>query len=74
MVSPITGFFLRKMLRTQYGPVGARLSDSRDPIFSNFRDMVIIFSDSRFPNRVRKKPLKNLPDILLMSFAIHEPA
>jgi len=25
------------------------LSDSRDPIFSSFRDLMIIFSDSRDP-------------------------
>jgi len=27
-------------------------SDSRDPIFSDFRDPMIIFCDSRDPNRV----------------------
>jgi len=37
---------LREMLGTQYGSVGADFSDSRDPI--------IIFSDSRDPNRVPK--------------------
>ena len=35
---------------------------SRDPIFSDFRDPMIIFSDSRDPNRVPKTPLKN-PDL-----------
>jgi len=41
--------------------VGTRFSDSRDPIFSNSRDLMIIFSDSRDlifnsrdPNRVLK--------------------
>jgi len=32
------------------------LSDSRDPIFSDSRNMIIIFSDSRDPNRVPKIP------------------
>jgi len=31
-------------------------SYSRDPIFSSFRDPMIIFSDSRDPNRVPKTP------------------
>jgi len=56
-------FFLRKMLGTRYGPVGTRFSDSRDPIFSNSRNLMIIFCDSRDPifnsrdpNRVPKTP------------------
>jgi len=32
-----------------YGP---DFSDPRDPIFSEFRDPMIIFSNSRDPNRV----------------------
>jgi len=36
-----------------YGP---DFSDSRDPIFSDFRELMIIFSDSRDPNRVPKTP------------------
>jgi len=35
---------------------GPEFSDSRDPIFSDSRDSVIIFSDSRHPNRVPKTP------------------
>ena len=31
-------------------------SDSRDPIFYVFRDRMLIFSDSRDPNRVPKTP------------------
>jgi len=49
------------MLGTQYGP---DFSDSKDPIFSNSRDPLIIFSDSRDPifnsmnpNRVPKHQL-----------------
>jgi len=30
-------------------PQGLDFSDSRDPIFSDFRDPMIIFSDSRDP-------------------------
>jgi len=37
---------------------GTDFSDSRDQIFSDFRDPMIIFSDSRDPNRVPKTPLK----------------
>jgi len=44
---------------------GPDFSDSRDPIFSNYRDPMIIFSDSkdpilnsRDPSRVPKTPLK----------------
>jgi len=51
------------MLGTQCGPVGTRFSDSRDPIFPDSRDPMIIFSDSRDlifnsrdPNRVPKTP------------------
>jgi len=51
------------MLGTRYGPVGTRFSDSRDPIFSDSRNLMIIFSDykdtifnSRDPNRVPKSP------------------
>jgi len=33
---------------------GPDFSDSRDSIFSGFRDPMIIFSDSRDPNRVTK--------------------
>jgi len=32
------------------------ISDSRDPILSDFRDPMIIFCDSRDPNRVPKTP------------------
>jgi len=35
---------------------GPDFSDSRDLIFSNFRDLMIIFSDSKDPNRVPKTP------------------
>ena len=55
--------FLMKMLGTRYGSVGPDFSDSRDPIFSYFRNPMIIFSDSRDPiwnsrdpNRVPKMP------------------
>jgi len=37
---------------------GPDFSDSRDPIFSDFRDPMIIFSDSKGPNRVPKTPKK----------------
>jgi len=33
---------------------GPDFSDSRDPIFSDSRDPMIIFADSRDPNRVPK--------------------
>jgi len=55
--------FLRKILGTRYGPVGTDFSDSRDPIFSDSGDPMIIFSDSRDPifnsrdpNRVPRTP------------------
>jgi len=48
--------FLRKILGTRYGPVGTDFSDSRDPIFSDSGDSMIIFSDSRDPNRVPRTP------------------
>ena len=41
--------FLRKMLGTRYESVGTDFSDSRDPVFSDGRDPMIIFSDSRDP-------------------------
>jgi len=51
------------MLGTQCGTAGTRSSDSRDPIFSDPNDPMIIFSDSRDPilnstdpNRVPKTP------------------
>jgi len=55
------------MLGTQYAPVGTRFdfrdSDFRDPFFSDSRDSMIIFSDSRDaifnsrdPNRVPETP------------------
>jgi len=37
------------MLGTRYEPVGTRFSDSRDPIFFDSRDPMMIFSDSRDP-------------------------
>ena len=37
---------------------GPDFSDSRDPIFSDFRDLTIVFSDSRDPNWVPKTSLK----------------
>jgi len=37
---------------------GPDFSDSRDPIIYDFRDPMIIFSDSRDPIRVPKKRLK----------------
>jgi len=39
---------------------GPDFSDSTDSIFSDFRDPMIIFADSRDPIRVPKTPLKNL--------------
>jgi len=33
----------------------------RDPIFSNSKEPMMIFSDSRDPNGVPKTPFKNLP-------------
>jgi len=43
------------MLGTQYGPVGTRFSDSRNPmkIFSDSRDPIF---NSRDPNRAPKTP------------------
>jgi len=35
---------------------GPDFSDSSYPIFSGFRDPMIIYSDSRGPNRVPKTP------------------
>jgi len=35
---------------------GPDISDSRDPIFSDSRYLMIILSDSRDPNRVLKTP------------------
>ena len=37
------------MLGTRYGSAGTDFSDSRDPVFSDFRNPMIIFSDSRDP-------------------------
>jgi len=47
------GFFFKENVRY---PVGARLSDFRDPIFSDSRNPMIIFADSRDPNWVPKTP------------------
>jgi len=53
------------MLGTRYGSVGPDFSDPRDPIFSEFRDTMIVLSDSEDPiwkprdtNGVPKAPLK----------------
>jgi len=51
--------FLRKMLGTRQGP---DFSVSRNPILSDFRDPMIIFYDSKDPNRARLK--KNLDAFL----------
>jgi len=52
---------------------GPDFFDSRDPIFSDSKDLMIIFSDSRDPifnstdpNRVAKTPLKN-PGVVVSS-------
>jgi len=47
--------FLRKVVTTRYGPVGTRLSDSRDPmiIFADSSDPIF---NSRNPSRVPKTP------------------
>ena len=42
------GFFLRKLLGTQYGP---DFFDFRDPIFSDSRELIF---NSRDPNQVPK--------------------
>ena len=39
---------------------GPDFSDSRNPIFSDSRDPMIIFADSRDPNRVLKTTWKKL--------------
>jgi len=44
------------MLGTGLDLYGPDSSDSMYPIFSDFRDPMIIFSDSRDPNRVPKTP------------------
>jgi len=62
--TPRAGFFLRKMLGTRYDSVGTDFSDSRDPIFFDSRDPMMIFSDSRDPifnSRDPKTLKKNLP-------------
>jgi len=46
------------MLGTCYGPEGTGFSYSRDPVYSNSRDMIINFFDSRDPNLVPKTPQK----------------
>jgi len=46
------------MLRTQYGLVGTRFSGSRDPIFPDSRNPIIIFSDSRDPIFNSKDPIR----------------
>jgi len=58
-----TRVFSRKMLSTRYRPIGTYMSDCRDPIFSNSRDMMIICFDSRDaifnsrnPNRFPESP------------------
>jgi len=56
------------MLGTRYGPVGIRFSDSRDSILSNSRDPMVIFSDSRNPNRVPKQARNQGGEALLENF------
>jgi len=50
---------------------GRDSSDSRDPIFSDSRDPMIIFSDSTDPNWVPETPLKNLLRCLIFLLNKH---
>ena len=53
-----SGFFWSKMLGARYGPAGTRFSDSRDPIFSSSRDLMIIFSGSIQLTRIYPKAVQ----------------
>jgi len=63
------GFF-QEIVRYQYRPVVTRFLWSRHLIFSDFRDLMIILSESGSLTRL-PKPLWKNPDIIAINYIIH---